>query len=128
MTDLGRPLRGNHATHEPSLASRLGPSGECQAQGGASLSRWLAELFRPSRKCARLGHDMGEVRQRVLLWPPEGIFQNRHVADYATEVTPRCRRCWFRGETRIEQRGGLTGLRMPSDDWDDLKRDGRLVQ
>lgn len=31
MTDLGRPLRGNHATHEPSLASRLGPSGECQA-------------------------------------------------------------------------------------------------
>lgn len=89
------------------------------------MKRWLSEFFHPSRKCERLGHDMGEVRQRVYLYPAKHWD---HVADDVVEVTPQCRRCRHRGETKIKKRSGLHGLTMSGDRWDTLKSEGRLVQ
>lgn len=89
--------------------------------------RWFAELLDPSRKCARLGHRMQDRRVRVYLYPPEGVFRSRHVADRAVEVTPTCERCGHAETTRTEGREGLNGLTMESANWDRLRDKGRLA-
>lgn len=91
-----------------------------------SIRRWLRELGNPAAKCARLGHRMEDQRQRVYLYPPEGAFSGRCVADRAVEKFQRCRRCGHETEREIADRTGLTGLTMTSDRWDALEADGRV--
>lgn len=87
--------------------------------------RWWSELRRPALKCERLEHEMRTVERRVLLYPSTGY---RGVADRAIEELERCSRCGHETEPTIMSRSALTGLTMPSDRWDVLQREGRLVR
>lgn len=91
-----------------------------------TVARWFREFGKPALKCARLGHRMAECSIRVFLYPPEGIFRMRHVADRAVEKFQRCRRCGHETEREITDRSGLNGLSMPSEKWDRLEAEGRV--
>jgi hypothetical protein len=97
---------------------------------GALLRRWWAEFRDPSLKCARLGHNMIERRQGVLLdSDPDtpSFWSSRWVALEATEVTPTCSRCGHKEPMRLEDKRYLTGLTLPSDRMKALRRDGRIL-
>lgn len=92
------------------------------------MNRWLRELWHPAEKCERVGHRMRPVLTPVYLYPPDGTFLRGHVADRAVEVSAECRRCGEKTEVRITDRRGLNGLSMPTDKWETLEREGRLVR
>lgn len=86
-----------------------------------SFLTWFRESRR--RRCAHRGHPLRPpVERRYLVYPSE---LHGFVAD---EIKVRQERCAC-GELAREQeleRVPLSGLSMPSDDWAQLRRHGRL--
>ena len=86
--------------------------------------RWLKELFRPKRKCERLGHLPYEQRRKGYAWPGK---EYRSVADEVVQKRTRCARCHDILEDWEEvQRDGIQSLSMEEGRWDILKEDGYL--
>ena len=90
---------------------------------------WLRELFRPSLKCDRLGHDWDQITIRGFQWPAENSW--RHVADSVTVTIHDCRRCRVRERQEsdeVKRREGISSLEMPTPDWERLKERGFLAR
>lgn len=88
------------------------------------FKRWLSEIGKPERKCARVGHRMIDREYRAYIYPPIARWA---VAERAWFKEPRCTRCGHTEEEQEISRTALDGLTMSADKWDLLKRDGRLV-
>ena len=87
--------------------------------------RWLKEFFRPSLKCARIGHVSGyrEVR--------EGFTKDtkgyRTVADEVIQLRPICPRCSEpQGEWSDDYRSGINSLTLDTDKYRILDREGAI--
>jgi hypothetical protein len=88
--------------------------------------RWWDELRNPALKCERLGHVMRDREVEVFYWPGRGIMSC--VATEAVEITPTCVCCGHTEDMRVEIERHLTGLTMPSQQWRQLRREGRLAR
>lgn len=87
--------------------------------------RWLREFFRPSLRCARLGHRPTD-RRRSTIRPNEGAF--RGVADSCEETRQICKVCKESlSEWQIVKRAPIHSLSMPKEHWSILDRDGVFV-
>lgn len=89
------------------------------------MLRFIKELFRPSLKCARVGHnvikDVVRVRIRSSSW-------REVVADYSATIE-RCKRCGHKEPPVVgEKITGYTGCEMPSEMWDELDKNGYLIK
>ena len=92
----------------------------------SKILRWLREIFNPSSKCERMGHEFRRVRIRGKAYPPK-MF--RSVADEAYKSFHRCGRCGKvedREGDGLQRYGGIQSLTMPDDMWKRLYEDGFL--
>lgn len=90
------------------------------------MARWLNEIFRPSLKCARLGHKPKERRYRVYVRPDGTTF--RSVMDRAVMVTCGCARCGAKlKEPVFEHRYGIQNFSAPSNIYDEIRERGFYV-
>ena len=86
------------------------------------LTRFFKELFNPSLKCKRLGHDMKTI---VILIREEGGGFRNVVSDFNAKKD-YCKRCGGEhSEPRdLEYVTGYTKCKMPSNMWDEIREKG----
>lgn len=86
---------------------------------------WLSELFRPSRKCARIGHKPRTRRYQVFT----RSAGYRAVADSGVLTREECRRCHsVLTEGEISKRSSIQSLSMPEPMWDALRANGFVIR
>lgn len=86
---------------------------------------WFSELFRPSRKCARIGHKPATARYAVYA-RSESM---RAVADSGVLTREECRRCHsVLTEGEISKRSSIQGLSMPEPMWNALRANGFVIR
>ena len=85
--------------------------------------RWIKELFNPTLKCQRLGHQHSTETIDGFSRPP--IDDRRNVVVKAKKIPDSCRRCGIIHSTEIEKSWkGFNSVSWPSYMWDELEKEG----
>jgi hypothetical protein len=87
------------------------------------IIRIFKEWYNPDQKCQRFGHTYNIVSICQYKWPGKGI---RSAADKVSYNQEMCKCCGKMGDIKEIKRESIQSLSMPSDWWNQLRKDGKF--